>query len=222
MVLGRPNLSAQATKMRSRGASTLRVTNRRPDGVGIEINTEPGIPPLRVNRTALNVNLNADRLDGHHAADFLGVGDQAADSALLSGYEADHLIRAGYDATTNAANANGEAATVRIGVPQPGLLVMSGTIDAYGDTYDLYRCRLTVDGTVVDGTQMASVIEDAGGDHTRNTEENCSTTGVQPVAVGWYDVALDITARDTVDFDDASLWVLYVPFNQGGNPPSVP
>ncbi len=59
-----------------------------------------------------------------------------------------------------------------------------------------------------------------GGDHTSNAEENCSTTGVQQVTGGSnLVVVLTISNRDTVLFNDATVWALYVPFDGQGNTP---
>jgi hypothetical protein len=141
---------------------------------------------------------------------------------LLRGYEADHLIRVGYDSTTNAPDANGAAVSVNMGVPQPGLLVMSGVVDASGNAEDTYSCELRVDDTLVSGTEMFSAVHrETVGSHTTNATENCATTGVRVVDVGWYDVDFYLDDRNSASFNDASLWVLYVPFDQTGNPPDA-
>jgi hypothetical protein len=200
LVLGASNRAGRSTWLASRGPSVLKLNNTAGATV-LNLRNGGGAAPLAVDSDVMVENLNAE---------------------LLGGLEVDHLVRVGYDSTDDAADTDGPAATVTMGVPQPGLLVMSGTIDAGGGNYDWYGCRLKVDDTVVAGTHMRSTVNDGGGDHTSNDSENCSTTGAQPVAAGSYEVTLDIAGRDLVTFDEASLWVLYVPFDHTGNPPTIP
>ena len=106
-----------------------------------------------------------------------------------------------------------------ITAPKAGWLILSGSIDAFGSTIDLYECRLTVDNGLVAGTKRLSLVNTEFGDHTANTNENCSTTGVQQVTAGTHIFALAIRNRSTVDFRGASVWALFVPFDGDGNTP---
>ena len=57
---------------------------------------------VKSSNTGLVENLNADMLDGLHAADFLGQAERAADSALLEGQPADAFLRTGARAADSA------------------------------------------------------------------------------------------------------------------------
>jgi len=200
MVLGARNRAGRSTWLASQGPSVLKLNNTA-GGVVLDLRNGGGAAPMAVDSDRRVARFNADEVDGRHARD---------------------LIRVAYGSTDDAADADGAAVTVTISAPRPGLLVMSGAIDAYGNTYDAYRCRLKVDDTTVTDTQMTSVVHNAGGAHTNNASEDCSTTGVQPVAAGSYDVTLDITDWNTLAFYNASLWAMYVPFDGNGNPPDIP
>ena len=63
------------------------------------------------------------------------------------------------------------------------------------------------------------MVHGPGGDHTSNSEENCSTTGVQQVTAGSHTVTLTIINRATAGFSRATVWALYVPFDGQGNTP---
>jgi hypothetical protein len=166
----------------------VRIKQARADQAALKLETNGG-PPLIVNSSARVTNFNADLLDGLTAA---------------------HLIRAGYDADENADDTNGVKASVRIGVPQPGLLLISGHISATG-TGDTYVCHLDVDDVTVPGGSLGTT-----------TPGDCALTGATAVDVGWYDVELKITGRDTAGFGATAMWVVYVPFDQTGNPPDLP
>jgi len=200
MVLGTSNRAGRSTWLASRGPSTLKLNNTA-GNVALDLRVQPGTAPLAVNSNRRVVGLNADRVDGLHAAE---------------------LVRVGYGSTADAADTNGAAATATITAPRPGLLVMSGTIEASGIPSDGYFCRLKVDGTEVTGTVMASTLGSAGGDHTNNADENCATTGVYPVDAGQHTVTFHISSQNTAFFGGASVWALYVPFDGTGNPPSIP
>ena len=200
LVLGAANRAGRSTWLVSRGPSTLKLNNSA-GNVALDLRVQPGAAPMAVNSNRRVVGLNADRIDGYHAAE---------------------LVRVGYGSTADAADTNGAAATATITAPGPGLLVMSGTIEASGLPSDGYFCRLKVDGTEVTGTVMASTLHSAGGDHTNNADENCATTGVYPVDAGQHAVTFHISSQNTAFFGGASVWALYVPFDGTGNPPTIP
>ena len=132
---------------------------------------------------------------------------------LVDGLHASQLLRVVFDQTTDAPNQEGDLVSAVIDVPRDGFLIMSGGVDSGGTTVDGFDCRLTVDGTPVTGTIRSSIVHAAGATHTFNSQENCSTTGVEPVTAGTHTVAFNIFGRDTVLFDGASVWALYVPFS---------
>ena len=132
---------------------------------------------------------------------------------------ANQLLRVAFGSTNDAPNDNGFMVSATITAPQAGWLVLSGSVDGHGVINDNYRCHLVVDLVQVAGTFRSSVVDTAGASHTNNTEGNCSTTGVQQVTAGTHKVALTIRDRDTVDFRNASVWALFVPFDGEGNKP---
>ena len=195
--LGQGNVVNARTILRGSPANSNLLIMNNGSGIPLEIRTlGNGKAPLRVDSAVRVKNLNADRLDNRHA---------------------NQLIRAAFGATDTAADADGDAVTATITAPLAGILVMSGSIEASGTTADVYSCSLTVGGAAVTGTLRVSEVDLPGGDHTANMEENCATDGAHVVAGGTHTVALKITGRDTVEFDAASVWVMWVPFDGTGS-----
>jgi len=142
------------------------------------------------------------------------------DAATVDGFSASQLTRVAFGSTGDAADADGDAVSASITIPKDGWLILSGSIEGSGGATDFYNCQLTVDGVTVAGTLRVSRVDDPGGDHTNNAEENCSTTGVHQVTGGSnLVVALNISGRNTAQFLDATVWALYVPFDGQGNRP---
>jgi hypothetical protein len=210
MVLGRANQAGLATKMRSKGPSTLKLINTRgPGGVALELNTPAGIPPMRVNRAAWVQNLNADLLDGRQAWD---------------------LTRAAYgmvDGWAMSPPANGHVVATTITAPNAGLLVMSGSFDTmtiHSPVYDHFDCFLKVDGAEVGGSrrtmdfQYDNTWDPLHGDYG-TTEMNCATDGVARVNAGKHNVVLAIASNHAGAIRDAAVWAIYVPFDASGNVP---
>lgn len=76
--LGQSNTANARTTLKGDvGSANLRIVNTDPDGSPLSLVSQPGEPPLKVNRKAKVKNLNADRVDGHHADDFVLAGDVA-------------------------------------------------------------------------------------------------------------------------------------------------
>ena len=194
------NRTAARTNLRSASnSSTLQLQNIS-GATPLDLRSQEGVPSLKVNRATRVPRLNADRVDGKHA---------------------NQLIRAAFGATDDAADSDGDAVTATITAPAAGILVMSGSIEAFAaSAVDLYTCILTVGGSVVEGTRRDSVVHWAGTDHTTNDEENCATDGAQVVAAGTHTVALNINNQDTVQFGAASVWVIWVPFDGTGAVPT--
>jgi hypothetical protein len=200
--LGQSNTAhARTTLTGSVRSANLLIVNTHPGGSPLSLVSRPGEPPLKVNRVAKVRNLNADRVDGLSAHQLVRVAHAATnnvDEAIFGG---------GSDA---------DVLTVTVKAPRTGFLVIGAAIDAFGNAFDDFGCRLAVDDTFVAGTLMGTRVHSAGGDHTINSEENCSPTGVQPVTAGTHTVDLQILGRDTVLFSRASLWAMYVPFDGEG------
>ena len=197
--LGQANNVTERTHLVSdSNNSTLQLGNK--GGVPpLELKSQKGVPSLKVNRTNRVPKLNADRVDGKHA---------------------NQLIRAASGSTFDVAEADGDAVAATITAPAPGMLVMSGSIEAFGVQSDFFSCRLTIEGTLVVGSNRDSKVHDAGGDHTDNSEENCSTDAAEVVRAGTYTVALTMVGRDTVQFGEAAVWVIWVPFDGTGAVPT--
>ena len=202
IILGVKNTGNAETEIQgSESGPLVRFDNNHNNGKAarFEVVAQLGNPPFSVNSGAKVKKLNVDRVDG---------------------FSASQLTRVAFDSTDDAADANGNAVSTSITIPKDGWLILSGSIDGFGDTLDAYICRLTVDGATVAGTLRVSAVDDAGGDHTINNSENCSTTGVHPVTGGTnLVVALTISSRGTVLFNAATVWALYVPFDGQGNRP---
>ena len=200
--LGQSNTAnARTTLTGAVGSANLRIVNTDPDGSPLSLVSRVGEPPMKVNRVVKVKNLNADRVDG------------------LSAHQ---LVRVAHAATNNVDEAifgggsSADVLTVTVKAPRAGFLVIGAAIDAFGNVFDDFACRLAVDDTFVDGTLIASEVHAAGGDHTINGEENCSPTGVQPVAAGTHVVDFQIISRNSVNFSRAALWAMYVPFDGEG------
>lgn len=218
-----------------------------PDGAPLpnasNLNPTPGQPPTP---NAVNVDLSAAgrfsvyNLAGnvHIVIDVVGIYDdhthddryytksevdsRAANADLLDGLHANELVRAAFGSSSNVVDANGNAVTATITAPRPGILVMGGSVEAFGETYDSWGCRLDVNGSIVSGSSMFSSTNYAGAPHTRNYNEDCSTDGAQVVAAGTHNVSLNIYLRESVGLFEASVWVMYVPFDGNGTAPAAP
>jgi len=196
--LGQTNIVNANTALRGNSGTNLVLRNTG-NGVPLNLLTNGnGKPPMAVDSRKVVKNLNADRLDFRHA---------------------NELIRADFDSTQDAPNPDGAAVTATITAPKPGMLVMGGSVEATSNSFDDYRCELRVNGSFVTGTGRNSVVHNAGGDHTNNGQENCSTDGGQVVGPGTYSVALHTLNRSFASFDGASVWVIWVPFDGNGNVP---
>ncbi len=77
------------------GDSMFKVANQAGDGTGITVQVEPGNPPFVVDSAKRVKKLNADKLDGHHADDFVMVGDVGVFAAAQ--IRSDGSIRNGTD-----------------------------------------------------------------------------------------------------------------------------
>lgn len=93
--LGRINAIDRATKLVGKAKSPRLVIQNGGPGVALRLLVEPGNPPMQVNSTARIPNLNADRVDGRHAAAFLPRNGKAADADRLDGEDASQFHRYG-------------------------------------------------------------------------------------------------------------------------------
>ena len=199
IILGVRNFGSAETEIQGTERGPLvRFDNNHDSGFAARFEVKPGNAPFAVNSGKKVLRLHADKLDG---------------------FSAEQLIRVTFGASPNAPDANGDAVSAEIVAPWAGWLVMSGSIDANGNTEDLYTCRLQVNGLTAPGTIRGSKVDDGGGEHTDNDAENCSTTGVMQVGAGTHEVSLLMADRNTAAFLEASVWAIYVPFDGGGAKP---
>lgn len=174
---------------------------------------------ITVQDTGLVSGLNADRVDGMHASDFLGATEKAADSDKVDGLDANAISRVAYDFELGVAldGMSGIAASTTITAPTDGLLVLSGSLDLVNtSTADTVACFFVVDGTALDNLFSQTV--DGSGSMTHT---NMSLDGVEPVASGSHTVEIACLAvvADT-DVADPFLVVQFVPFGPDGIPPT--
>ena len=99
-LLGQNNVATAITRLAGAAGvdgPMLRIINNNagPDATAIDLQVEPGKPPMTVDSEALVTNLNADNLDGRDSSAFLGVGARAADADRLDGVDSFHYVRGG-------------------------------------------------------------------------------------------------------------------------------
>ena len=93
--VGDPILAGKATNAANKATSlvanlagpVLRLTNQAA-GPALDLRVQSGRPPLKVNSDAKVANLNADKLDGQEANDFLAAGGTAVNAEQLDGKDA--------------------------------------------------------------------------------------------------------------------------------------
>ncbi len=110
---------------------------------------------------------------------------------------------------------NAVVVSTSITAPTNGHLAISAGSDVNGGP-DLDTCILQVDGTRLLSTERTIELG------TGNTEEDCSTQGAVAVTAGAHTV--DLIADNpnaSVEYDEAVLWVIFVPFDGTGTVPGV-
>jgi hypothetical protein len=126
-------------------------------------------------------------------------------------------VRATFAATGDAENINGDVLTASIAAPTAGTLIMGGSLDAFGTSFETYWCSLEVDGTEVEGSLRIVAVDSSG--TTNNAHEDCATDGGAVVAAGTHEVALHISNHDSAEFLAGSVWAIWVPFDGDGTVP---
>jgi len=223
LVLGEKNTARRITKVTTKNGVLFRTT--RAGTPAITLDVVPGTPPLQVNSSVKVSNLNADRVDGMH-------GSWLVRAAHASSDDIDESVVFANDTLTAA-----DFLDVDITAPVDGTLLMWGSTDAglfgiSGDG-DLFGCGLLVDtaGGAADqevpGSIRNSLVSDTRLGDTSNRSENCATSGALDIAAGTHTIRFRITDRSTsvegvAYFNDASLQVLFVPFDGGGKRINVP
>ena len=187
MILGRTNLAGLATKIRSNGASTLKVINTNGMGYGLDIYTKPGQPPFRVNRAALIPNLNADRLDNRHAAQLLPIVKKCSNDNI---------------STTNFK----WRCRVTFQTQHPGTFVMCGSVDAQNPSgsANYMTCRFRVSNLDLSYSWHPATIEPGG-------FGVCASDAAEGRAAGTYPIDFWVEWPAGLDPRKASMWVMWVP-----------
>jgi len=88
-------VQAVSRLMGSVAGPILRIDNNSA-GLGataLDLQVEPGKPPMTVNSSVKVDNLNTDQLDGKDQSAFLGAGAKAADSELLDGKDSTEFVQ---------------------------------------------------------------------------------------------------------------------------------
>ncbi len=132
----------------------------------------------------------------------------------------DLLPRAAFNFDENAPNGVADyTLTTTITAPAPGILLLSGGIDAFSNSGDdSYRCVLRIDDAQVDGTFMGSRVDGLAG---VNQSEDCTASGAVVVDAGTYKIDFDVSSlAATTGLGDASVWALWVPLDGSGAIPT--
>ena len=244
LLLGKLNTIDSISVLRGAPEShLLRLKHMGTQGTALQLAVTPGNAPLWVNSSTQVARLNADLLDGQHAAefagaghnhdaDYLGIGDQAADSDTVDGNKGIELVRVAHAETNNVDDAtvfgggdSGILLSTSITAPVAGLLFIVGSAESYvlisGADGDQYTCELSVGIAEVTGSRRFMRPAKQDPPYTNANDQNCATNGVKEVTAGAHTVALVVGARGTSEpkayFDGASLQVLFVPFDATGN-----
>ena len=222
VTLGGTN-SAQGARTRivsSANTSTLQVINQQ-DGTALDLRVEPGEPPLRVNRGRKVPKLNADRVDGMHAADFLGVNATAFNADKIDGLEASSLVRA---VGAQDANPTVVGTTARLErsleAPVDGLILMWGWASARVRDENArwtISCAVTLDG----GTE--GIITTAGIAGPFYSNGDCTPSAIVTVSAGTHTVGVRTGGVDAPEeLVKLSFHALFVPFDGTGQRITVP
>jgi hypothetical protein len=179
----------------------------------------------------ITVGCNPPANDRYCPDDFVTRGEMAAfmkrlaerqvvDADAVDGFDAALLApRAAYDRVADVPPGPTATLSVDVDAPAPGVLLISGGVDAQGFvTLDDYGCNLEVDNVLLPGTAMESRVD---GNTTINTNENCVAIGAIAVAAGGHSVDLEIVGvgPDT-NLGGATVWAVWIPFEGSGVVPS--
>ncbi len=93
--LGKSNVYSGTTTLSGTTTKPLLQVTNKGTGAGISITTKAATPPLKVSSSALVANLNADKLDGRHASDFVPAAGQTQVSQSGFGWRENGLSGVG-------------------------------------------------------------------------------------------------------------------------------
>lgn len=159
------------------------------------------------------------------------IAGQIINADKLNGYRADQLIRAaerhrdgGLLRTSRRGGGGSQILSVNITAPKRGYLVMTASSDVFlaGGTRGVITsetttCFLDLNGVEIISSQRTMLLEQNDGNS--DNESNCATNAAWPVASGQHTVRLMAQVGGSTIYDEATLNVIYVPFNGKGNVP---
>ncbi len=135
-------------------------------------------------------------------------------------FDANELVRFAYASDDSLAlvSTNGNILQLSITAPSRGWLHIVASSDTFNlSQTDAASCNLDVDGINIAASRRTILLGPG------NTQENCSTNAGYRTCGGTHTVTFEASEvdSDTTTFDEASLEVLFVPFNGVGNLPSL-
>lgn len=147
--------------------------------------------------------------------------ENAADSDLLDGFDANSLVRVASDSTDSEAlvDSSGDAASTTITAPTSGALVISASSDVYVEdstTNTAVTCRIEVDDTEIASSDRTIQLQLNTSTAEYNGEENCATDAYVPVAAGDHTVDFEYSSVAPYVVDETVLNVMFVPFGPDG------
>jgi hypothetical protein len=164
-----------------------------------------------------------------------GTADTATNASAantLGGRGANGLGRVAFARSTNSAllgdGNSHDVLSVTINAPTSGYLMTKAGSDVFNSTgsgaYRSAICWIDVDGTTDSATNRQNALNPNVTDssaHTlgANTEENCVTNGTEQVTAGAHTVRFRANPDAGMLFDEATLSVVFVPFDGSGNSP---
>jgi hypothetical protein len=145
----------------------------------------------------------------------------AATAGTVAGFAPSGLTRVASASDDNNAHVflTSGVATIlstSITAPSAGFLFITAGSDVYNGADDsIASCWIEVDGTEFDPSERTIDVDSA-----YNREEDCTTEATIPVGAGSRTVVFRADS-DPLTWDEATLNVLFVPFDGNGNPPAA-
>jgi hypothetical protein len=201
---------------------------------GSKLKTD-SVTGTQINESTLGTVPNAKHADTADTAGVAGsattattatTAGSATTASNVAGFAPNALTRVAtaYDdnnAHTFSTNSTANVLNTSINAPKAGFLFITAGSDVYGGGSDGRdsTCWITLEGTEFSPSERDIQLDD-----TVNHEENCQTEATIAVSAGDHAVAFRASADgsvDSVNYDESTLNVLYVPFDGGGGSPTA-